>query len=631
MDNISFDDLIPGATVKSTPGNVDFEDLIPKNKSSHLAPATGEAALRSREPDWAEWIADKTGTSSDYWRRTLWNLKAPERVLEGAEAPAQGIVQGIVHAGTYLAPNALGEISRNVDTRLQRQEEQYKTERANAGVEPGTIDYSRGLGTVISPVTATTGQLGAAAALGRNVLSRLGTATVTGAAIGAEQPVTSGPENYAAEKTAQAVTGAAIGAGAETAGTVVGPWMRAQAQHLIDRYNIRVPFGKSLGDYAGRFEEATQSIPGSGYVVRSAYNTANQDLVRAANNEVSAELEPYGFGFRLNQNAPLGRQTAVDRGDQLAASYNDVIPRLRGEADPQFMQDIAVTRQRLSGMAPARVADYDAAINGLIFNNTNPAGPMGRVLQNVRLDGQNLKNADVDLRDNARRYMQSNGPANDYNLGEALRDTRAALRDMWTRHSAPEDIAQLNATDAAYGMHKVIERAESSSAAPEGVFGPTQFYAAVKAADRTLGKRALTRGETRFSDLADTAKTVLGKTVADSGTPERVAAMGAYHLLTTPSVVTGAGALGAAIPTATALLGHAAAYSPIGQNILRSIAQGSQPAANALRQLAPGIAAISAAHAPYDNKPKTEREWQAQYQQRAQAANQAQSYYGQGR
>ena len=580
--------------------------------------------LSAREPDTSEWLADKTGMSSDYWRRTLWNLKAPSRVLEGAEAPAQGLTQGLLHAGSYAtslggyAPNALSRVFGNaagtMDTTLQRQEEQYQTERANAGVEPGTTDYSRMAGTAVSPVTtATAGALGARA--GANILSRLYGAARTGAAIGAEQPVTSGGENYAGTKAEQAETGAAIGAGMELGAGAVAPWVRDQAQHLAERYGIRVPIGKAIGESAGRLEEMGQSVPLSGMAVRSAYGTANQDLARAVNNEASAPLEPFGFGFRMERDAPISRQVAATRGDQISASYQDVIPRLRGQIDQELTNAIAAER---ASIPPRLQQNFDEEVQQYLLSKQGPGGS---------LNGQDLKNADIDLRERGRELVQSNGPADDKLLGRSLVNVRDAVHNMWERHSAPEDVAQLQATDAAYGMHKIAERAETSSAAPEGQFGPTQLWQAVKAGDPTLGKRALSRGEARLQDLADNAKAVLGKTVADSGTPERAATIGLGHVLT--------GGAGVAFPAATvgSIAGHAAMYSPLGQNALRALAGGfpatRETAANAIRQISPGISAVMVSKQPYDNAPRSVREWQAIHQQKLNAARQAIGYYGQ--
>jgi hypothetical protein len=198
------------------------------------------------------------------------------------------------------------------------------------------------------------------------------------------------------------------------------------------------------------------------------------------------------------------------------------------------------------------------------------------------LSGQNAKNADMALREESRNLIQN--PGSDLyqrNVGLALRDVRDALRDSWERHSPQDAIDQLKATDLAYRRNMILNRASTSSAAPEGVFGPTQLWQAVKAADPTLGKRATAQGVAELQDLADAAKSVLGKTVADSGTPERGAAMRAAKELG-PALAVGGAAVSHAMPVVGALGAHAVTYTNPVQNALRLIARGGSPERNAL-------------------------------------------------
>lgn len=236
------------------------------------------------------------------------------------------------------------------------------------------------------------------------------------------------------------------------------------------------------------------------------------------------------------------------------------------------------------------------------------------------LNGQNAKNADMGLRDESRNLIQS--PGSDLyqrNVGMALRDVRDALRDAWERHSAPEAIEHLRATDLAYRRLMILDRASTSSAAPEGVFGPTQLWSAVKANDPTLGKRATAQGVAELQDLAESAKNVLGKTVADSGTPERGAAMWAARELG-PAVALGGAAMSHALPVIGGIGAHAAAYTNPAQAALRMLASGAPEArtglAGFLRSITPGATGL--ATSPYDNKPKSVRQW------REEAAKQAQ-------
>lgn len=418
-----------------------------------------------------------------------------------------------------------------------------------------------------------------------------------------------------------AVSGAIIGpiaeGGTNAISSTVAPWISDQAQYLADRYGIRVPVGAAMGNTAARVEQASQSVPFSGSAVRGQYQQANEDLVRAVNNEASAELEPHGFGFKLGKDDPVGRASTVTRGDQIKASYDDVIPRLKGDAtDGQFLQDIDAARNTVPAEARAR---FDQAIDEYVLGNAQPNG---------QLDGQDLKGAFSNLGQRSLSLVKNiASDDNDRRLGFALGDVKDALSDMWARHSAARDVAQLKATDRAYGIHLISQEAETSSAAAstDGVYGPSQLWNAVKKGDPTKGDRALSRGEARLQDLAETAKAVFGKSVADSGTPERSAVLGLAGLTYVNPP--------AALATVSGLASHAAAYTNTGQNVLRGLAgsvapETRQAAANALRTLSPGMTAATTAQQPYDSTPRTEREWQALFQQKRAAASQAISYYG---
>jgi len=652
----------------------------------------------------------------------------------------------------------------------------------------------------LSPLTAATGELGIAKQ-GAPYIARALRAAGAGALIAGEEPVTDQPENYWEEKAGQGETGAAIGVAAETGAGFIAPWARDQAVKLADKYNIRVPFLTSQGRYLGRIEQMSQSVPLSGMAVRSQFEQANEDLVRAGYNEALAPVREFGFGgekYTPRSAVQPGREMAADTEQAISNSYEDVLPRLNATLDSGVKSEIAAIRAGL----PERVrSDFDDAVQRNVYNYAHlqpqpgattgaapaasppapaaasaakkkaaskaasastgqaktgdataagtepvtpaaptapPQGPVtfkpsgkpgiydiyqgdqkvgstrakgivarvplpgedagdeaariqgvvlgaprqepaanptlykpqldalkkagtdlsafskamvgissnramnrtdiaqiyegytgqgagrlskAQMIQGMQghfagtsagiphvLSGENVKFADTSLRDEARSLVQSHGGDRyDYLLGSALGDVRQVLRDAFSRGSAPSDVAQLNATDLAYKRLMILNRASTSSAAPEGVFGPTQLFSAVKAADPTLGKRAMAKGTAEMQDLADTAKTILGKTVADSGTPERAAMMWGAHELA-PAL--GLGAAAAAEPgllttMATGIGAHALMYTNPAQAALRGISQGGartrSGVAGMLRSVSPYAQAALASEQPYAN------------------------------
>lgn len=759
-----------------------LNDLQEARKRGLVPPPLANAAQQQAAPQapttppaqqslMQRWTNPQGPSFSDRWlTKDSWlnpEAYAPVRAMQSATAPFEGVEGLMLHGASFLAsgagyyPNAvsrsLGNVAKTYDESQAKEEAWREKYKQAAGIAPQD-DYASVIGNVASPMTLATGEAGAAAQ-GAGFLSRLVRAGAAGTAMAAEQPVYNS-EDYWGEKGGQAALGALFGGAGELGASTVAPWMRAQAQHLVDRYGIRVPFLSSLGPFRGRVEQISQSVPGSGMAVRGQFDQATDDVVRAAYNETLDPIRQYGFGgARYTPASPTepGREMAREAAQAISNSYDAVIPRLQSTLDAPFIQEVGNIRASL----PERVrGDFDDALQRHIYNYaelgqpgtaptapprfqrpqspgaqggyniqmtlqrgqqpgemaaqgsltrpppppratvpTDPAraqlhaqnlqgsgadpqmfgqameyllgdrgvrrGELEQVFQaytgrapgrtmtvqdmqdGIRqefqarqtqspfmLNGQNAKNADMGLRDEARSLIQN--PSGDYyqrDVGRALNDVRDALRDAWARHSPQDAIDQLNATDLAYRRNMILNRAASSSASPEGRFGPTQLWQAVKAQDPTLGKRATAQGVAELQDLADSAKTVLGKTVADSGTPERGAAMWAAKELG-PSLVAGGAAMSHAAPVIGTIGGHALAYSNPVQALGRFMANaGAQPreqAAGFLRTISsPGIAALSAANQPYDNKPRSVREWQQERLKRQQAAQAAGSYYGQ--
>ncbi len=709
-----------------------------------------QVELSAREPNFSERMADWTGMSPQYWANVAYKMKAPGRFLAGAEAPYQGLEQGLLHGGSYLAsaggyaPNmasrGLGSAAQAMDATLAKDEEQRQAERAQAGLDPRTTDYARLAGEVASPLYATTAGL-TAAPEGANVLSRLLRSSVAGGLIGGEQPVYGG--DYSGTKALQMMTGAKTGGAMELGAGVIGPWARDQAQHLMDRYDIRVPSGTAVGPFAGRIEQYGLRVPLSGQAVRGTYDRANEDLVRAGYNEALAPIQAHGFGpaepYNPESAMQPGREMNAEAHQAVQDSYNAAIPRVQSTLDLPFNQAVAAERAAL----PARMREnFDDAMQRHIYNNAetlmpgveptapprfrgaNQATPAGYNIQldigrgqqpgqmtatgqltrppapprqsaptdparaqlhannldqagadpdiferafntmigdtGVRrgelaqtyqaytgqapgtmtidalrngirqefearqirapfqLNGQNAKNADMGLRDEAQAFIQNPGtdPAQ-RQIGFALANVRNHLRDAWERHSPPDAIQHLNDTDLAYRRLMILDRASTSSAAPRGVFGPTQLWGAVKAGDPTLGKRGMAQGDAELQDLADTAKNVLGRTVPDSGTPEASAALlMAREGLLGGGLLGGSAATGTLLPLLGGMAGHAAAYSAPGQAMLRALVAGAPETrtglAGMLRSAIPGGAALQT----QDNRPRSVAEWRAMGGQR---------------
>ena len=599
--DISFDDLIPGKDGAQGRGNEGRQKFPPPppgfipappagfvpvsslggqerqaDSASTAAPQERQTYLDAREPSFSERLADVTGMSPQYTADVVHNLKAPARFMQGAEDPFEGIAQKLPLAGAYAAslggyaPNAisrdLGGVSDTMTNAMVRKEEENQMERQAAGVEPGATDYSRMAGNAASPMNFLTAEAAGPVAnflqrrIGNNIVSRGLSAAGTGGAIAAEQPVFSG--DVGSETLKQAEGGALTGGLLEAGASSLAPWINARAQRLAAA-GVPTTLGQNIGPWASRVEEITQSVPLSGMAVRAARGRANEGLNRVVANEV---LDP--IGQRVNPDTAAGRDMVTEVNRHIENAYGRVIPNLRGEVDAGLQSDIAQIRAGL----PARVQpDFDDAVRRNLLSKADQQG---------RLVGEDVKFADRDLRNESTRRVQTPANTDDYLLGVGLRDVRDSMRNMWDRHNSTQDVAAIRAADQAYAMKKIMERASSSVAAPDGVFNAAHLLNAVKAQDKTVGKRAFAEGGARLQQLADDAKAVMGNTVADSGTPERAALMALAHAGTTGAAVTGV-----VPPQVIVGLGlHAGAYTPWGQNALRFLAAAGAPGRNALAQ-----------------------------------------------
>jgi hypothetical protein len=189
----------------------------------------------------------------------------------------------------------------------------------------------------------------------------------------------------------------------------------------------------------------------------------------------------------------------------------------------------------------------------------------GKVIQEVH---ENLRN-EIDAR------MTSKVPA-DRRAALSLIAAREAIDKALLRDN-PQYAAQYEKIRQGYAKFSIAQTAASRVGAKEGVATPNQYTGAVRAHDRSKGKRKFARGKALQQDLARSGRKVLAGTEPDSGTPAGIATMelltggGAAAFYGHPMLMLGA----ASIP---------ALYSKIGLKALQPFLMGDVKAA-------PGVAA----------------------------------------
>ena len=151
--------------------------------------------------------------------------------------------------------------------------------------------------------------------------------------------------------------------------------------------------------------------------------------------------------------------------------------------------------------------------------------------------------------------------------------------------------------DDAYGNLVRVENAAGKAGLTDGNFTPGQLLSSIKQGDPRIRHRAFSRGEARMQDLGRAGQEVLGSSVPNSGTADRLLLPSLARMGTSG---TGLGVASAVDPTGAsqavlaALGGGAAAYTPIVQRLLVAAAS-SRPAEaaaarRALAQIAPHLA-----------------------------------------
>jgi len=134
------------------------------------------------------------------------------------------------------------------------------------------------------------------------------------------------------------------------------------------------------------------------------------------------------------------------------------------------------------------------------------------------LVGQDYKNL-VSRIETKVRGLRKN-PSGDTELADALEGLSLTLDKAARRHSTPEAVSALDATDRGYVMAVLIEEAGRKAGTEIGEFTGKNLESAILSNSGRRSRQAL-RGEAPLQDYAK-AGVRLGNNMPDSGTPERL-------------------------------------------------------------------------------------------------------------
>jgi hypothetical protein len=375
------------------------------------------------------------------------------------------------------------------------------------------------------------------------------------AAYGGVYGASENPENPLGGALTGAATGVGGGMFARGAIKGLGKAIAPTGGNLAPLYNANSDFrptiGQALSASDSRFsralgmgEQAAESIPGIGGIQTGARSAATDQMQRGAYNHALGELAPF--------NPILGRDVSqLPNGIVKGQRANEFLQKSMGDAqqtarsgmqfapDPQYSQEVGAWQRNPDAMS--LTTDQNNHVKGAISQAMN-----GRMNPDGTMSGQAYASAASDLARVARNW--SGNPAT-APQASYLRDFLSITDDAAKRASPPEAGALLDAANRGYAKSVIIENAAKAAGGEPTEFTGKQLLKSVQNSDPSVRDRSFLRGQALMQDYA-TAASKLSPSLADSGTPQRLAWMKAGG--------TGeAAALGAA-----AAMGHPMALAP---------------------------------------------------------------------
>lgn len=464
----------------------------------------------------------------------------------------------INQANNWLARNTglVPELPEGVSKAVQQREAAYQSQRKEGG-----IDWPRMAGNLLSPANiAIASKIPVAASAGKNIMMGAG----IGAGQNALNPVSS--DDFLEEKAKQIAFGAAGGAIVPAALSGVAAMVKpnvSQNAKLLMGEGVKPTTGQLAGGRLSVLEDKMTSLPIIGDAITNRRSEALQQFNLAAINRATAPL-----GVKIEK---AGQEGVKEAGDLLSNAYDDVLGNIKAvKFDGDFMQNVANLNQMTSGLPDDIARTFEKKVNAYFGNRLSPSQGM---------TAETFKQADSDIGRLASVYSGSSDSVQ-RELGAAFRELQSLMRQQVGR-SNPEYSEQLSKINQGYANLVRVEAAAKQAKNNEGLFTPAQLNNAIQQSDKSVRKRAVSRGEALMQDLANAGQQVIGNKTPNSFTADRALIAG--------------GALGSAyinplIPAG--LIGSAALYTKPGQTAINYLTagqrgKGAEVASNLIRNMAP--------------------------------------------
>jgi hypothetical protein len=280
------------------------------------------------------------------------------------------------------------------------------------------------------------------------------------------------------------------------AADAIKPVISPAVRRLQDA-GVKLTPGMVRGGKAMVREDKAMSRPIIGDAIASGRRATQETFNTASVNEA---LKP--LGVKVPTPIKAGHDAVGWAHDAVSQEYDRVIPNLTVTLNPQaFVGKIAPTA---AGLKQAEREQLQAI--------------MSRHLGSGQLSGQELKNAQGEIRRLSRSYSNS-ASASDRELGRALGEVDDELTGEMVRQN-PKFAPELQRVNKAFRGLAIIE--DAASRADDGIINTGQLKQAVRRGDTSRRKAASARGDAFMQDFSGAAREVIPARTPDSGTAGRL-------------------------------------------------------------------------------------------------------------
>ncbi len=329
----------------------------------------------------------------------------------------------------------------------------------------------------------------------------------TGAGLGAVQGagMSQSQENLLSDIFGGGALGAGVGGTLGTIGAAIAPKVQPGAR-VLQQEGVPLTPGAAFGGQVQAIEQAAESLPIAGPMIKGARRESLEAFNRAAFNRALKELNT---NVKVPKDMPA-RQAADFTYSVISKEYDDIYPQVALKLDTNLSKQLDGIKSRYT-KGKIGEDNYNQLVDRIdeIKNSFNGAP----------LIGARIKALKQDLAKDVLQYQQTTGDK--ALLADAFRDLDDSVAKS-IRVQNPDFSSRLKKADTAYANYKRAEAASVSGRGTEGLFTPLQLEQAVRQADKSKGKSQYARGKALMQDLAATGTDVLGQKIPDSGTANRL-------------------------------------------------------------------------------------------------------------